>query len=844
MVLWPTREYGLLVLNQWDGEQPDDLDPTAIKKIRPGNLAFGNDCLAVADKNELAIYVPPAFLIEERKKEVGEKPQSAAAWLRLAMAEADAGLEAPASTHFEMARLNARPNEEWQGVDMRKAASEFEHAFVLDLADVAPKEAADRLLKSATAPRFAAEQRLEAFQRLFYMKEASSPAEAIQACQTILEDASLRNCALLSAKTQLLRPARGWASAMIFTLIERHGAQSYELIEDRARQLLDQPSALPREAVLQQVIEQFPNSQTSCLAAMQLGRHAENSKSWSDACRAYEHYLSFSSEQKPGDALATARYARCLVEQRCYAGARQAYLGLRRSFGTQIVPAIDPSRKVDEVVSQRINALKRFIPSERLSSNAEPMERDWQLDLKPSERLLFQAETFTEFFPATLASQWAVFASGKQVSCYSSETGKPAWTAQLAFEPTFAASVGDLVVLSGRKGIGCIQLADGRVRWQLLVRGQSLYYAQIGQRPPEEQLPDREALSDFQFDDSELPSLSCLQGKRRLLTFAPRWGQMWQNWLAPGGDIPDDYPRGSWDREYNAGIASCFLLSSTGRLMGLYNQLGIDAESGGKPWTTRPLSSENKHFRGILVFGAKECIKAVDDFEFKEAWTHRLDHPSTLSGDLPYVVGQWRRVMCVVPRNHGTGLLRLDHATGKPLWSREVMVSKELVQPGAISFDDNRVYCAECNRLSAYSFLTGLPLWQAPLAGPSGQWQVVALDDKVFAYPAETQSTKFRFTWLGQTVEAEYTDPPEEKPGAGFPIVIHDAKTGSLLQRLNFMETKPTFRLERKRAAHVGLFPEMAMDYTPRGPAPTVFISPRRIVVALEGHAWGLTAGK
>lgn len=54
-VFWPTP-YGLRILDQEDG-QPAAIDPTRLRHIRPGNLAFGEGCLAVAGTQELTVYV-------------------------------------------------------------------------------------------------------------------------------------------------------------------------------------------------------------------------------------------------------------------------------------------------------------------------------------------------------------------------------------------------------------------------------------------------------------------------------------------------------------------------------------------------------------------------------------------------------------------------------------------------------------------------------------------------------------------------------------------------------------------------------------------------------------------
>src|SRR5262249_53256125 len=56
LVLWPTK-LGLRVVRQTDGERPEDLNPSWLDQVPPGNLAFGDGCLAVAGTEVLSIYL-------------------------------------------------------------------------------------------------------------------------------------------------------------------------------------------------------------------------------------------------------------------------------------------------------------------------------------------------------------------------------------------------------------------------------------------------------------------------------------------------------------------------------------------------------------------------------------------------------------------------------------------------------------------------------------------------------------------------------------------------------------------------------------------------------------------
>lgn len=65
LVFWPTVQ-GVKVLNLADG-QPADVDPTLYRHLRPGNIAYGNGYLLVADANKLWIYTPGDIAGLERR---------------------------------------------------------------------------------------------------------------------------------------------------------------------------------------------------------------------------------------------------------------------------------------------------------------------------------------------------------------------------------------------------------------------------------------------------------------------------------------------------------------------------------------------------------------------------------------------------------------------------------------------------------------------------------------------------------------------------------------------------------------------------------------------------------
>jgi outer membrane protein assembly factor BamB len=845
MVLWPTREYGLLVLSQADGEQPDDLDPTAIKKIRPGNMAFGNDCLAVADKNELAIYVPPAFLIEERKKEVGEKAQSAAAWLRLAMAEADAGLEQAVATDVGMVRKLAGAGEHWGARDIRRVADEVEHKLFLELAARAgqneeiPTPRAVSLLEKAAQQRFPDDLRLRALVELRYWRE--EPVKSLALVERLMADPTIDKVKITDFTGYRVLPVkerlRERVSGMVSLVFARDTTWPDEWDRRARRFLADHPEE-SLLATLQPLVERYPHSATSQIALLDIGNTLEKAQAWGAAAESYRGYLHNAMAPQPDRELARAGLARCLEKQQCHESAQRH--------------AKEPRRASTKSPTATDSATEHIRPS----TVATAYERSWHVALRAGERVLLSRSDNSNLGDTPIGAHRLIFALGQHLTCRSSETGQPIWLKQLGFNASYASCLEDMVMLGGRAGVACTRLDDGHLRWQASVHGRVVTFSDRPEPLRDEDVLEEDALSgfrccvDYLYLDTPKLHFKCLQGSRRLIEFFPLHGMFSMHWDAPGAWTPPDDPRGRFDPTYGTDGRSSCLRTTNGRLVivRLGRQI-LDADEpplDTKPWEhvpyypfvdqPAPVISRSDRLIGIRTQSLRDKLGPK--------WNQPLQSITALTGALPAILGRRDLGFAVILRNHGTTLLHLNLEDGKLLWSNEILVGKQSIGPQAVAFDVNCVYCAIDQQLTARDLKVGKTAWQVPLAGPSGQWQVVALGDKVFAYPADTQSTKFRLSWLGQTMEAEYIAPPEEKPGTGFPIVIHDAKTGTLMQRLNFMETKPSFRVERKRAAHVGLFPQMNMEYTSRGPAPTVFISPRRIVVALEGHAWGLTAGK
>ncbi len=134
-LLWPTQDPKLPLrgVTLAEGEQerfaiekkaplePEFLEPTMLRAILPGNMAFGQDCLAVAGLDKLAVYVPQKSFLKDRAKDVHQTQATALALYQLAMAQADAGLKADATKNLERL-VDTAATADWKGLSRQRLA--------------------------------------------------------------------------------------------------------------------------------------------------------------------------------------------------------------------------------------------------------------------------------------------------------------------------------------------------------------------------------------------------------------------------------------------------------------------------------------------------------------------------------------------------------------------------------------------------------------------------------------------------------------------------------------------------------------------------------------------------
>jgi outer membrane protein assembly factor BamB len=226
----------------------------------------------------------------------------------------------------------------------------------------------------------------------------------------------------------------------------------------------------------------------------------------------------------------------------------------------------------------------------------------------------------------------------------------------------------------------------------------------------------------------------------------------------------------------------------------------------------------------------------------KTLWTHRAGD-STLSGEIPSVLGRGEVLIYVQPANIGYYLHRLDPATGRPVWPQPRLLTAKTLDLSDWTFDSQMLYGIEDRFLIARSLANGEVLWRCALP-TQGNWQARRVGDYLAVLPqASATETRFRFRSLVAAVQWDVGS--LLAPDALSPLSWHDPKTGQLVQRLNFrIETAPrtTFRTrtipqEESRTRTVRTSSLLASQ-----DGPAIHLATPRPFVALGGEIWGLTA--
>jgi outer membrane protein assembly factor BamB len=439
-----------------------------------------------------------------------------------------------------------------------------------------------------------------------------------------------------------------------------------------------------------------------------------------------------------------------------------------------------------------------------------PYLRSWQATLDPGETPL----TITD--DLLICGRYQPEAQARDVI-----SGKIRWRTPLSFQPTWAGRSGGTIIAAGDGGAAGLRPADGQIIWR--------YDA-----------PD--ALHADPHGNFHLLGgrLYFIQGQRRIYALNTEDGRvLWTRW-APGARLYQPYPYGRFFHVFPVNAEVLLVQTSGGRRWLLDAATGAilhDAPTTSEPWPRSPITLPDG---GICIVTDAESILLLDPASGRDVWTHRLSGVTTRTGEAPRVTAGTHALLMAWAMNIGWRVQRLDPTTGKPLWSDPPLINTGELDVEGWSQDADAFYGVQDRTLFARSLKDGSLLWRQSLTGPSGRWRTQRFGDALLAYPIEGKGWRFQFRWLTAALQWTGCSPPEEKPGRGYPVVCCDAKTGRLVQRLDFLvDSRSVARLDSAGADVLPAFTAEKMEKHP-----FVYVSVQGMIAVVNGRAWGLTAAK
>jgi outer membrane protein assembly factor BamB len=734
LVFWPTAR-GLKVLQVDDGRLADDFPPGVLDEKLPierlGNMVYADGCLAVAGLDELVIYLAPGRQRAEREQAVRDRPESAEARLRLAIAQADGGFSQLALESFRRAQELAGPTDE---PVCNKARAE-RHKLLLTIAASAEarhdRPEAACLLESAAAPEFASDRRAQAYVHLAETwTRARDWPRAVAAWQDILDVAALRASRITDGNGNP-QGAGVLATLRIGELVRAHGANAYAPIEERARQRLA-AAGDDRHAALRELVPQFPNA-----AAIRAGL----------------------SELKEADAKAGR---------------------LKLKLATDAKPAL-----------------------------SLPLVRAWEIDLDPGERMLLPEGAEARRLADSVIFFAAPHANGGRLTCRDAVSGTIYWSRVLPWFPSWLGCRSDTILVGGRSGVACLNLADGRLAWSFPAAAPLAAFRLAGRQLV------------FLEDDRRLIALDCTTGEC-----------LWTRW-APAAELGLPAPSGRFNSHVSVGSQRLLVQTGSGRRWLLDATTGLpvrDSEGCQRLWPQPPLAlvHDNPGTGRFCVPSRSDRVAMLEGRAGQEIWHHELPFRGTLTGELPRVLGDAKSIFVLAPRNYGSSLQRLEPATGKPLWPQEQLLSTEMLGVDQVAFDDRAVYFVAGDVVSARDLSDGHTLWKLPLNGPRGRWRLARVVGLLLASPVDLaeplQLKRAPIEWTLAKLSLPPLAERDERPTLSLTLI--DPRTGQLMQQLNFP---------------LASFARTARKLLDPQPGPDFVLSGEGIVIGVPGRACRFT---
>jgi outer membrane protein assembly factor BamB len=444
---------------------------------------------------------------------------------------------------------------------------------------------------------------------------------------------------------------------------------------------------------------------------------------------------------------------------------------------------------------------------------------------------------------------------GGELVALAGSTGVAAWRSSVGFAPTWAANLGDVVVVAGAGGAACRRRDDGGPLWDFPAPpGEHCPHSTPNTfRPILDPVPP-EPLEGFQVSAWKL---YFMQGRRRLFSLDVNTGQLlWARW-APSAKLHLPPPRGTFCPTYHVRhqtVQTVLLQTASGRrwlLDAASGRLIHDAAGSAQPWSSAPVDLGED--RLCLVEDGHRVV-CLDAATGQEVWSYALSDKSTLTGLSTQVLTDGKSLLIVTPTNLGCRVERLDPSTGKSLWLMPTLPAPARFDTAGWALDREAFYrvCPQPSPSDAWpsglllecrSLDDGRLRWQRPVKG-APVWTVRRVGEGLLCLPCPRPVAQFRFRWAFGALQWVGDLPPND-PSASvlrgeYPMLWCDPQTGTTVQRLNF-ESVPRLSWSRPGWCSLNLGLSLAPGSFEEG-CPPLRLGRQTAVVALGGDVWGLAA--
>lgn len=826
-VFWPTWN-GLRILNQEDG-QPVEIDPTRLRHIQGGNMAFANGHLVVAGPEELYVYTAPGRLLEQRKQEAAREPKNAVRLHRLGVAEADAGQADAALVHLAQAERLAGAEERWQEELVQKAAQRRRYDLLMERADQARKgkqwDEAARWFQLASSKEFEPTERANALAYLAFMMRYSAdrPERAVAVAQSILTDESLRGTHI---QLHLSIPSPAFATALIRTSISANETTIYEKFEQKAAELSAAAKGDAREQSLETLIRHYPNARVTRSALPELGNLYEEQRLYGAAAECYRFLLRLNQATGENDPHPWMRLALVYEKENCRDAARNAWKQVLQRT------AVASASQVRSLAQKHLSRLQN---DESDSQHSIHWRLHWHIhpakDLDEDLGCIADVEGNT--------SDRLLFVQGSRLICRDSTSGKTNWQKSLSQPPIWIGCHADILVLATERELKALRLDDGRQLWE----------------------GPRGRFGSFRFVREESScSIVCVKEANRLVKIDAETGEMTWCRFAPNAFIRPVNYGGQYCPNYSVvadqtctevnvandqarlhltywNVNPRLVVQSTSGSLQILDLTGCNRPAfitsvNSKPWPSPPISVGNNN---VCLVEREPRLILIDvglPTAFRTYRPDRARHPS-LSNEPLQAIGNQNALLVRVATNLRYGLECLDSKTGESRWPQPLRFRRD--QPFNLansSLDKDAVYLVHGHTLHAHALTDGKRLWSTPLPGPATDWRVQLVGGHVMAYPREAppsmEFAQIYRRFLLMAARHFWRTLVPMPPAAEWRRYATHLEQAHTQRRLDVLFCSPK---DGKVAQH--------LTFPAAGPEVAVSVGNQRLTVATSGRAWG-----